>query len=64
MDRALTCVIIDDEPLAQHALRQSLERLPSVRLLAAFANALEASAGLSALNPDLIFLDIHLPEVS
>lgn len=60
----LTCVIIDDEPLAQELLQKYLGRLGSVELLATFDNAVEALGRVEALRPDLILLDVNMPEMN
>ncbi|TPG66447.1 LytR/AlgR family response regulator transcription factor [Hymenobacter nivis] len=60
----LTCVIIDDEPLAQELLQKYLGRLGFVALLATFDNAVEALARVEALRPDLVLLDVNMPEMN
>ncbi|AMJ66285.1 LytR/AlgR family response regulator transcription factor [Hymenobacter sp. PAMC 26628] len=60
----LTCVLIDDEPLAQELLQKYLGRLGSVALLATFDNAVEALVRVEKLRPDLILLDVNMPEMN
>lgn len=60
----LTCVVIEDEPLAQQAFLQSLGRLASLRVVAVFSNAIDAFDQLPRLNPDVLFVDVNLPQLS
>lgn len=60
----LTCVIIDDDPLAQELLQKYLGRLGFAALLATFDNAVEALGRVEALRPDLILLDVNMPEMN
>ncbi|MFD2937301.1 hypothetical protein [Spirosoma flavum] len=62
MLRILTCVVVEDELLAQQAFVQSLGRLSSLRVLAVFTNPVEAFDQLPSLKPDVLFVDVHLPE--
>ncbi len=64
MDNNLTCVIIDDEPLAQQLIEKFVKRIPSLTLVSIFDNAIEALERIEGLNPDIIFLDISMPEMS
>ena len=60
----ISCVIVEDEPLALERTREYALRLPFLDLRATFDNALDALAFLKANKVDLIFLDINLGEVS
>jgi two-component system LytT family response regulator len=58
----LTTIIVDDEPYA----RAKLERLladEDAEVLAVCANGAEAAAAIQQLRPDLVFLDIQMPEM-
>jgi two-component system LytT family response regulator len=58
----LKVIIVDDEPYA----RAKLERLladEDAELLAVCANGREAAAAIEQLKPDLVFLDIQMPEM-
>lgn len=57
-------MVIEDEPLAQQAFLQSLGRLASLQVLAVFANAIDAFDQLPQLSPDVLFVDVQLPELS
>lgn len=58
---ALTCLVVDDEPLAAGRLAGLLAGLPDCRVLGTAANASEAYAQIGALQPDLVLLDITMP---
>ncbi len=64
IDKRLTCIIIDDEPLAQELLEKYASRLPSLELLAIFDDAVEALNGVETLRPDVIFLDVNMPQMT
>lgn len=59
-----TCLIIEDEPLAQNILKKYIEDNPSLDLAAICADALEAQTVLNQQTIQLIFLDINLPKLS
>jgi DNA-binding LytR/AlgR family response regulator len=56
----MRCIIIEDEPLAQERAQDYVQKLPGLKLLACFDNALDGLAFLQQNPVDLIFLDIHL----
>lgn len=57
-------LIVDDEPLARDRLRQLLQAEPEVELVGECADGAEAVASIRALTPDLVFLDVQMPELS
>lgn len=64
MNKILSCVIIDDEPLAQDLLEKFVNRIPFIKLIARFDNAIDAISQIDSLKPDIIFLDINMPEMT
>jgi DNA-binding LytR/AlgR family response regulator len=60
----LNCVIVEDEPLAMDRMRQYVGKVPQLHLLASFDNGLDAIQFLRDHSVDLLFLDIHLGELS
>ncbi|MBN2714669.1 MAG: response regulator [Deltaproteobacteria bacterium] len=59
----ISAVIIDDE---RHAIREiafHLKRYPEISVLASFINPLEALEKLPELKPQLVFLDIQMPQL-
>lgn len=62
MKEQLTCMIVDDEPLAVRLLENFVARTPFLRLLSSHILPEEALAALaSSSQPDIIFLDINMP---
>jgi len=60
---SMRAVIVDDEPLARSSLRVLLSRDPAIELVAECGSGEEAVGCIRELRPDLIFLDIQMPEV-
>ena len=60
----LSCVIIDDEPLAREVLTGYLDRLGHVKLTGSFSNAPDALEFLKHNAVDALFLDIEMPEMN
>ncbi|MBL0938902.1 MAG: response regulator transcription factor [Gemmatimonadaceae bacterium] len=56
-------VIVEDEPLAREHLRALVERHEELELVGEAADGSHAVALIEAQRPDLVFLDIHLPEL-
>ncbi|PJJ59491.1 LytR/AlgR family response regulator transcription factor [Hymenobacter chitinivorans] len=63
MKDKLTCYIIEDEHLAQEMLEEYIRKVPFLELRGTYTSPLEAAAQLRADKPDLLFLDINLPDV-
>lgn len=59
----LSCVIIDDEPLAQEILSGYIGQEP-LQLLGCFSNAFDGQAFLKDQAVDVLFLDIEMPEMN
>jgi two-component system LytT family response regulator len=57
-------LIVDDEPLARTAVRNVLRRHPDVSIAGECETGAEAIAAIQSLSPDLVFLDVQMPEVS
>lgn len=62
--KKLSCIIVDDEPVARKILEEFTEQVPFLDLLGKFENAMKAEEFLKTNQPDLIFLDIEMPKVS
>jgi len=60
----MTCIIVDDEPLARQGMELNIANISTLQLLGSFSNALAASDFLRKENIDLMFLDINMPELS
>jgi Response regulator of the LytR/AlgR family len=60
----MKCIAIDDEPLALKLLTHFCGQVPSIQLLGAYTNPLEGLSYIRSMQPDLIFLDIRMPDIS
>lgn len=60
----LTCLIIDDEPVARKGLEEYVMETDFLQLAAQCENPLKAARYLNEQSIDLIFLDIHMPKMS
>lgn len=58
----MNCIIIDDEATARAIIEQLCTNIPSLNVLEAFPNAMQAIKYLNQNEVDLIFLDIHMPD--
>lgn len=57
----IRAVLVDDEALARLAVRQALASHPDVQIVGECGSAMDARHVVSALEPDLVFLDIGMP---
>ncbi|MDR2680075.1 MAG: LytTR family DNA-binding domain-containing protein, partial [Tannerella sp.] len=60
----MKCMAIDDEPLALKLLAHYCGQVPSIQLLGAYTDPLDGLSYIRSLKPDLLFLDINMPEIS
>jgi two-component system LytT family response regulator len=60
----INTLIVDDEPAAIEGLRLRLSAFPQIRVIAEAHSVAEAITVIDAQMPDLIFLDIEMPEQS
>ena len=63
MKEKLTCYIIDDEPLAQEILEEYIAKVSFLQLKGSFISPLEATGSIGEDKPDLLFLDINMPDL-
>lgn len=61
--RPLTCMIVDDEPLAVRLLESYVEKTPDLQLLAAYTDSITAINAVREQKPDVLFLDIQMPNI-
>jgi DNA-binding LytR/AlgR family response regulator len=62
--KKLSCIIVDDEPVARKILHEFVDQVPFLDLHGKFENAMKAEAFLKSNTVDLIFLDIEMPKIS
>ena len=60
----MTCIIIDDEPLAVGLLESYVSKIEDLNLLGSFNNPLDALQLLRETSVDILFLDIQMPEIT
>ena len=60
----IRCIAIDDEPLALRQIKNYIERVEKLELVALCSNAIEAMELLKQEQVDLLFVDINMPDVS
>ena len=59
----IRALIVDDEPLARERLAKLLQDEPDIELAGECADGREALALIQATAPDLVFLDVQMPEL-
>lgn len=57
-------MIVDDEELGRLAVRQALESIPDVEVVAECANGFEAVKAFAERQPDVIFMDVQMPKLN
>jgi DNA-binding LytR/AlgR family response regulator len=58
------CLIVDDEPLAIKLISSHIQQIDTMEIVASCKNALQALEILRNEQIDLMFLDIHMPQIS
>lgn len=62
-DAKIRALIVDDEPLARKFIRRMLEDDQEVQIVGECGNGSDAVAAISEQTPDLVFLDVQMPEM-
>ncbi|WPV70499.1 LytTR family DNA-binding domain-containing protein [Chitinophaga sp. LS1] len=60
----IKCIITDDEPVARKGLKSYIEKVPFLSLQAECESPFELNTILKNNQPDVVFLDIEMPELS
>src|SRR5690606_15093478 len=60
----ITCLIVDDEPLARNLLKEYAGKVPYLDIKGTCANAMEAMEILRREPVDLLLLDIQMPDIT
>lgn len=58
----MTCIIVDDEPLAREDLQYLIETCSTIKVLQTFPNAMKPMDFLRTNQVDIVFLDIEMPK--
>ena len=60
----IRALIVDDEPLARDRIREMLKEHPEIEVIGEARNGREAIDSIANQNPDLVFLDVQMPDLS
>ena len=63
MHLCMRTLIVDDEPLARERIRTLLRDEPDIELIGECADGKEAVSATQGKNPELLFLDVQMPEM-
>ena len=61
---SLRCFVVDDEPLAVKMLENFIARTPFLELAASYTDPVQALSDIRVKAPQLVFLDIQMPDLS
>jgi two-component system, LytTR family, response regulator len=64
MTPSIRCFIVDDELPGRAVLEKFIHRVPFLELIGQSGSAVEALFDIQSAKPDLIFLDIEMPEIT
>ena len=62
--KRISCIVVDDEPVARKILKEFIEQVPFLELVGEFENVIKTEAFLNSNACDLMFLDIEMPKLS
>ncbi len=60
----LKCIAIDDEPFALELIRQYVAKVPELKLIQTFDDAITGGEFLRTNKVDLLFIDINMPDIT
>lgn len=60
----MNCVIVDDEPLAVELIAGYVRKTPSLELVGTYTDPVAALSEIRSSAPDLVFLDIQMPDLN
>lgn len=64
MNDHMTVIIVDDEPIAQDIIEKFVGMVSYLQLITKCDNAIEAINAIQKHKPDLVFLDIQMPQMT
>jgi len=62
-NKKIRAIIVDDEPPARNKIRELLKLEPDIEIVDECSNGREAVISIAGNSPDLVFLDIQMPEL-
>jgi two-component system LytT family response regulator len=60
---SIRVLIVDDEPIARKGIRRLLDEAPDVEIVGECGDGAEAASAIRKQSPDLVFLDVQMPEL-
>ncbi len=60
----ISCLVVDDEPLAIDILEDYISKIPFLKLIKSYQNPIEALTAVQEGKIDLVFLDVQMPELT
>ena len=60
----LSCIIVDDEPLAVKLLESFVLKTPELELLGSFTDSIVAINAIKEYRPNILFLDVQMPDLN
>lgn len=60
---SIRVLIVDDEPIARKGIRRLLDEAPDVEIIGECVDGAEAVSAIWKQSPDLVFLDVQMPEL-
>jgi DNA-binding LytR/AlgR family response regulator len=60
----IKCIVVDDDAMSRMSVKKCIERHPELDFVAEFESAQDALNQISKITPELIFLDIEMPEMT
>jgi two-component system, LytTR family, response regulator len=64
VNQSIHCFIIDDEAPSRFLVEKFVKRVPYLTLVGQASNAIDALFAIEQVKPDLIFLDVEMPEMT
>ena len=64
MNRPVTVLVVDDSPTMRGLITAALRRDPEIEVVGSAADPLEAREAIKRLNPDVITLDVEMPNMN
>jgi two-component system LytT family response regulator len=61
---AVTCIAIDDEPLALEVMKEYISHHTQLQLITTFQDAIAAAQYIKKKKIDLLFIDINMPDIT
>lgn len=62
--QVITAVIVDDEEFAVIDIKDHLCAYPNINVIGTFSDGIKGLEGINRLKPDLVFVDIEMPELN